>query len=282
MFEKRIHLKLDLSVIALFTLYFGLILAYVYGKLYQSEFNLILLSLLLVGTLGSYFAGLNLAFIGALVFDFIYATWRLYLNITTGLSIPVETYFWMLIFPAMFLLTGYAGGLIQKLQQSNKHLMQLNEEFVTVDAITGLKTSNVFFQDLATFMNISKRYDLNVSLMIIEFKYHSELLEIIGKNQFENLIVEISDLLGGTTRYEDYKYVLNDYKKFAVIFVSDEVGSEVLRNRIKEQVNVLAHEDTIFKKYHIELKVGIASVQKYHELPFELIEAAEKDMAYDL
>lgn len=282
MFSKRTNLKIDFAMICLFTLQFSLVLAFSYGGLFNKQENLFLLFILMISMMLSYFTGLIPAVLYALAFDFIYASWQIYNNLMTGITISNDVYLWMLLMPTMCFLVAYSGRLIQKVQMENRTLRKLSSELITIDSITGFKTANVFFQDMGIFMNLSKRYNLDVSLMVLEFKYHTELLTIIGKEQFEVLVIEISDLLGGTTRFEDNKYVLNDYKKFAVLYVSDDKGSEILRQRIKERMLVLANEDTIFKKYKIELKVGIAKVKENYESPYELVEAAEKDMNYDL
>jgi GGDEF domain-containing protein len=226
--------------------------------------------------------------ISSLVFSslivFVYSSYTIFLNIARSIPIEGEVYFWVCAIPLFTILSGYRGQLIKGLQDENARLKKDNTDLVSIDRETGLKNTQLFFDELQAHMNISRRYDIKVYLMLIEVQYKSEIIRAFGRNKYNDIVKELSSLLDGFLRYEDKKFFLRESDRFGVVFLSKPEGGREVKKRVKKTLDTFEFKsEGALNKIYFQASVGMAEYDPNTNInPYEFLGLAEKDMEYDV
>ncbi len=244
--------------------------------------NYIMLTILMIIALVSYYFNVTIALVLTLAIDFIYGTYSLYKNISTGYTINNTVYIWLILIPVTSLIVSLVSKNILLLQNEVKNLEVLNEELVMIDPLTGDRNIKAFDNEMPIYISMSNRYGIPITIMIVKFKYSDRLKTIVGKNYFNKILVKSSEVLSKSLRVEDRKYILND-NTFVYILISDNKGAKVIEKRLKKNISNIEMKNSKFKKnVNIEIQVGFYTYDGEVDEPLELLKNAEKELEYDL
>ncbi|TCO69364.1 diguanylate cyclase domain-containing protein [Marinisporobacter balticus] len=275
--------KIDLIDTATINIFFLLIVVFAYGELEKESMNFFILLSVMIGIIISYYTNITFAILCSIVFDFLYASTYIFLNITKSEPIKLNVYFWMIIVPVLMIIFAYKGKLTKDIQIENYKLKQENREMVMIDKETGLRNAQSFFDELQGFMNINKRYGLIVYLMLVKIKYDDTLLRIIGRAKYDKTIKVLSKAIDGMLRMEDKKYLLREQNMFGIIFLTQNNDGEIVKSRLKNIIKETKFEEELINKIKIEVLVGLVQYDKDQvNSAIEFFEIAQKDMEYDV
>lgn len=282
--DKKISKRIDLTSIFIITLFFILVIVFSYMDLNTNPAVVFLVFIVMVGTIAGYYTNITTAILYSIIFVFLYASFRIYLNISKGMAVGGEVYFWMLTAPAFSILFAYYGGLIRNIQDKNSSLIEENEELVMIDKDTGLWSSQAFFNELKVYVKINERFNIEVYLMLIKIKYENEVIRILGESKYNKMVNEISKVISSILREEDRKLILRDVNMFGLIILSNEGGEKHLKNRIKEMIkNINFKDDAVINNLNLEVMVGVARYNPEEiNSPYEFFKKAERDLEFDV
>lgn len=282
--DNRISKRMDLISIVITTMFFSLVIAFSFMGLNENTMNVFLVFMVMVGSIVGYYTTITAAILYSIIFIFFYASVHIFLNISRGIPVSGDVYFWMLTVPLFAVVFAYYGGLVRNIQEQNSSLKKENAEFVVIDKETGLLSSQTFFNELQAYMKINERYHIEVYLMLVKIKYENEVIRILGESKYNKIINEISKAINSMLRDEDRKYILRDVNMFGVILLSNKDGGKHIKNRIKEMISSIDFKDDIvINKIKLEVLVGLARYSSEEiRSPYEFFKMAEKDLEFDV
>ncbi|TXK72366.1 diguanylate cyclase domain-containing protein [Paenibacillus sp. N3.4] len=272
--------KLDIWVIVLAILIYGVVNLFV---LLPKEFyfeNMIMLSVLFTIAILSYFTGMVISLgMGALVI-FFYGSYVMYGTVVLGKAVESHVYYWMVLVPGSAVVSATIGSKIRLIQEENIRMKSDYAKYVTVDESTGLNNVKAFYGMLTQYMGLSRRYKLPLNLMMVNIMYFEDIKSIVGQDRMEDILKLIGQQLVDLTRVEDRSYMLEDGRTFATLLFGNAVGAEVVKQRIKETIQQYSLDHAV--AVNMELRVGIAEYNDSIKDVISMRKAAEKDMEYDV
>lgn len=213
-----------------------------------------------------------------------YAAYRIYMGFTTGQSVPLSGYGWlvlpMLTVGAMtvFMRSTYQAELIAEMLDK-----QLTEQVMT-DHVTGLYNLKSLYIDLERQIAFSRRNNLCLTLMILELRYKEELTAILSAAQFDNLRVALAELVEDNIRLEDRLYALDEEGKIGILCTCDKAGAEVMKRRIEDALKKTdKFQKVLGRALRVELRTGMYEYREDRvENAIDLKKKAENEMQYDV
>ncbi|KPU45258.1 GGDEF domain protein [Oxobacter pfennigii] len=282
--NKLISRRIDLAVTLVITMFFVLIITFSYGEFNKSMTNVFIILFVMIGAVVGYYTNITAAIFYSIIFNFLYASINIYLNLANIYNIGFEIYFWMVAVPLFSIIFAYKGKILKEIQSENCALKKENEELVMIDKETQLRGSQTFFDELQSYMNISNRYGIEVYLMLIKIKYHNEIIRVLGEAKYKKIINRISQIIDSVLREEDRKYILRNMDMFGIIFLSNKDGGKYVEKRLKEAIcSTEFKEDYLINRIKLEIITGIVIYDKnIINNPYDFFRMAEKDMEYDV
>jgi len=283
-YNRPLSNKIDLMDTFIVILFFLLTIVFSYGEFNKNLVNVFMIFSVMAGAVIGYYVNITVAILYAIVFDFLYASINIYLNIVKDNPIGFEIYFWMVAVPIFAIAYALKGKFIKDIQRENSNIKRENAELVMIDRETQLRSSQTFFTELQSYMNISRRYGIEVYLMLIKLKYQKEIVKVIGETKYKKVINHISQIIDSSLREEDRKYILRNMNMFGIIFLSNKDGGKYVEKRLKEAIESKEFkEDYVINKIKLEITVGMALYDKDTiDNPYDFFRMAEKDMEYDV
>jgi GGDEF domain-containing protein len=282
--DKKTAKRIDLTSIFITTLFFILVIVFSYMDLDTNPTVVFLVFVVMLGTIVGYYTNITAAILYSIIFVFLYASFQIFLNISKGIAIGSDVYFWMLTVSVFSILYAYYGGMIRSIQDKNRSLIKENEELVMIDKDTGLLSSQAFFNELQVYMRINERYNIEVYLMLLKIKYENEVIRILGESKYTKMVNEISKVISSILREEDRKLILRDVNMFGLIILSNKGGETHIKNRIKEMIkNINFKDDSVINNLNLEVLLGIARYNSEEiSSPYEFFKRAERDLEFDV
>ncbi|MFD0588701.1 diguanylate cyclase domain-containing protein [Paenibacillus sp. GCM10027627] len=253
------------------------------GRDFQS---MVLLNVAFLIAILTYFTNVTAGLILNILFIFAYGTYTLYQSVVAvGNPVGAQTYFWLLMTP---LFTGaiwmFSYG-VQRIQRENETLRTANTQLATVDQNTNLKNSLSFQNDATVFMALSNRYDIPLTLLVVQVRYWNEVRRMISDNQMTDVLYEMSQLGQTSIRTNDSLYMLDqETATWGLLLFTDSDGANIVINRLKENV---AHfnEDEKTNDFKVEFQLRIGKFEYSADTvqsPLEFIDKARKQLEFDV
>lgn len=282
--DNQISKKIDILDTTIITIFFILLITFSYGGLSSDPMNVFIVLCVMIGMIIGYYTNITVGILYSIIFDFIYSSTHIFLNLSRSIPIKPDIYFWIIILPIITIMYAYKGKLIREVQFENEEFKKENKELVMIDKETGLRSSQSFFNEIQAYMNISRRYGVETYLMLIRIKYKGELISILGESKYNKIIIKISELIDDFLREEDRKYILRDLDLFGIILLSNKDGGKQVENRLKEIIkNIEFNRGDLINTIKLEVVVGLALYDEDTvNNPYEFFEMAKKDMEYDV
>lgn len=103
-----------------------------------------MLEVVMIIALVSYYTNVTLALVVTLAVDFIYMSYKLYLNFWGNINIDFYSYYWIFLIPSTAILMSLVSRNIFALQTENESLINENSELVMIDEETNIKIRELF------------------------------------------------------------------------------------------------------------------------------------------
>jgi len=247
--------------------------------------NMVFLNTAFLIAIITYFTTIMTGLILNLLFIFGYGSFTLYQAATLGDIVGAANYFWLIITPVFTIFVWLYTQSNRLLQEENHRLRNQNNSLAMIDEATNLKNTLSFQQDVTTFMALSDRYNIPLTLLVINVKYWDEIKRIMNTEKFSGVLMEVSDVSQSLVRSNDSMYLLNkENPTWGVVLFTDLEGSSIVMKRFKDKIDEL--NDAEFKhKFTVELqlKIGAAQYDMHNPVsPLELIAQAKRTMEYDV
>lgn len=275
--------KVDLFLTLLIAYFFVLCMSFYYLKFSGQFENYIMLTVVMMVAIISYYTNITLSLICVLVGDFGYGSYKLYKGLVSGVAIDSRVYYWIVVISLTGILVSFLSKHILEMQDELNKLEKNSKSLIMIDTLTGIRNSAAFFNELPIYMSLSRRYDLPIAIMLVRFKYSRKLKNIVGSDFFKEIIVECSDILKSSLRFEDRKYILEDEITFAFILISKKDGCEIVKNRIRENVEKIGvDKNEMFNKLKLEIQIGYYMYNDSINDAMEFLGKAEAELEYDV
>ncbi|MEV2603077.1 diguanylate cyclase [Paenibacillus larvae] len=247
--------------------------------------NIVFLNAAFLIAIITYFTTLITGLVLNILFIFGYGTFTLYQTVVVGALVEGHTYFWLIITPLFTVVIWMLTLANRQFQGENEHLRKANASLATMDENTNLKNSRSFQKDATVFMALFTRYQIPLTLLVMNVRYWDELRRMVSKEQMTEMICDISKISENSIRMNDSLYMLDTEKPtWGLLLFTNREGANVVIERLKEKVitfNTVEFAD----KYKIDLQLVIGAVEYNPETiptPVDFIVQARKQLEYDV
>ena len=240
------------------------------------DFYMLSLSALLM--IIAYFKGTIWGILGSALVIFIYASYLVYINTFSTQEVSLVSYIWIVYTPIVTIISGKINENISTIQKKYALLEKEYKELVTIDKTTGLNNTKSFYNDLNREISRSKRYNFDLTLMLINIPYYKDLKLVSGKEKIESIKSSIIKGIADLIRHEDTKYVL-DENTFAILMPqTNEHGAEIVKSRIKNMIEDISKKNSL----NIEILIAYMECNEYVKDAIHFKNTVEKDLKYDV
>lgn len=280
--NEKLARELDLYITAIIGMFFVICVTFGYLGLYKTLEGYVMMTILMVITLISFYLGRTASLIGALTVDFVYCSYKLYLSVSEGIKLKSENIYWIILIPIAAILVSKLSDLILEIQIRLSDLEEENEKNVLVDDNTGIKNGRAFINEVPIYMNLHRRHDMSITLLLVKIKHSEKLAKIVGEDIFKEVIRSCSKAVTETLRYEDGKYLI-DKNTFAFILICDEDGAVIVKNKMKKAVkSIKLGNKKFYRDLNIEIEIGSFTQNEQVVDGMSFINLAEKELEYDV
>ncbi|OSA96195.1 UNVERIFIED_ORG: GGDEF domain-containing protein [Clostridium botulinum] len=280
--EINIRKKVDILMTFLITYFFIISISFNIFNFQQSFENYFMLTLIMIIAVISYYTNVTFSLIVTLIVDFIYMSVKLYLNLTGNITVEFNTYYWIITIPITALIVSLMSKNIVLLQEKVIALEEENSRLIMIDEYTGIRNDKAIMMELPIYMNISKRHNLPLTLIMVKVKFADKLKRILGRKKYLELLVQTCDILKKALREEDVKYILNE-STLAFITITNEDGAKVVKKRFRENVNNADFiQYSLYKNVKLDIQMGSCTFDKSIKDSMEFLIKAEKEIEYDI
>ncbi|AOZ94419.1 diguanylate cyclase domain-containing protein [Paenibacillus crassostreae] len=247
--------------------------------------NIIFLNIAFLIAIVTYFTSLTLGLILSIIFIFGCGTFTLYQSLIQGVSVGYGNYFWLIMTPVITAVTSILTRTNKLLQEENELLLKSNNSLATMDENTNLKNSRSFQQDATVFMALSTRYNIPLTLLVINVKYWDELRRLTSEEEMTSLMYDVSVLSQTSIRTNDTLYIFEKENPiWGLLLFTDRQGANIVIDRIKQNVENLNSGDYT-KKYSVELNLKVGAMEYDSDnilTPLDFIVSARKQLEFDV
>ncbi len=280
--EINIRKKVDILMTFLITYFFIISISFNIFNFQQSFENYFMLTLIMIIAVISYYTNVTFSLIVTLIVDFIYMSVKLYLNLTGNITVEFNTYYWIITIPITPLIVSLMSKNIVLLQEKVIALEEENSRLIMIDEYTGIRNDKAIMMELPIYMNISKRHNLPLTLIMVKVKFADKLKRILGRKKYLELLVQTCDILKKALREEDVKYILNE-STLAFITITNEDGAKVVKKRFRENVNNADFiQYSLYENVKLDIQMGSCTFDKSIKDSMEFLIKAEKEIEYDI
>jgi len=247
--------------------------------------NIVFLNAAFLIAIITYFTTLITGLVLNILFIFGYGTFTLYQTVVEGALVEGHIYFWLIMTPLFTVVIWMLTLANRQFQGENEQLRKANASLATMDENTNLKNSRSFQKDATVFMALFTRYQIPLTLLVMNVRYWDELRRMVSKEQMTEMIYDISKISENSIRMNDSLYMLDTEKPtWGLLLFTNREGANVVIERLKEKVitfNTVEFAD----KYKIDLQLVIGAVEYNPETiptPVDFIVQARKQLEYDV
>lgn len=250
--------------------------------------NLIMLNVTFLVILITYFSNITLGLVTNGIVIFFYISYTVFLVLVNGVPLTASSYFWIVLLPLFTYVVSLMTGRNRALQNRVRELEDENVSLATIDPDTGLRNFRTLVSDAKIFIGMSKRGQIEISLMLIKFRHYKEIKRILGEERLPLFVRQMTEVLHRSLRVEDTLYLVEKEDiTFGLFLITDTAGTKIVEKRIRDQMQTEEFY-TITAPYEVEidLKIGVFHCDHCKKgeafSPLDFIEKARKEMEYDV
>ncbi|MFC4779206.1 GGDEF domain-containing protein [Paenibacillus sp. GCM10023252] len=282
--RRSSYLLSDGALLLLFVLCFVSVL-FTAGDPNRYVENIIFLNGAFLLAIVTYFTTVTTGLILNILFIFGFGTYTLYQAVVEGEAVGAQSYFWLIMTPAFTVVVWMLTLATKRLQADNERLQRANSRLATLDESTSLRNSLSFQKDASVFMAISERYNIPLTLLVMNVKYWDELKRIVSEDEMSEAVLELSKLSETSLRTNDSLYMLNkDNPTWGVLLFTDREGARVVVERLKQKIVELGASEFEGKfKVELNLRIGVLEYRPDEiPTPLDFIVKARQQLEYDV
>lgn len=278
-----IRKKIDLIITLMTVFFFALGLTFSMFEFKSSYENYIMFLVLMIVCIVSYYLGVTVSLVLTLVVDFAYISVKIYQFFMSGTLANIETYYWLIMIILAALVSSQLSKNIVELQYEISELKDKNQKLVMIDSEVGIRNMKAFMNEMPIYISMVKRHrTIPLTLMVTRIKYSKNIRKIIGDEEYGKLIKLIGTKTSDMLRDEDRKYILSD-DTFAYILITDENGSNIVKNRMKQRIDeIVIEENQVLGGVKVEIQVGVCEWKEEINNSIEFLRLAESELDYDV
>lgn len=276
-------LYMDISYMGLLLLLF-ICVVFIAGYAQNLTFSILTLCVIFSILIITHFTSVTLGLVINIAVIFVTFSYFLFQVMSAGGSIPSELYFWMIISPILTVLSSSIFRRSKEIEEENNKMSKQLQNYCTVDEETQLKNRQAYEMEMPIYRNIAKRYNIGLMLIVWKFRYAQDLKQIIGKNNLEQTVAQISREMQNVFRKEDAVYILSkDSYEWGALLLTQNGGEEIVKSRMKEKLNQIDFSPIIGKNApHLEVQIGMQFKYSEEETPKSMLEKARERLQYDV
>ncbi|MDT1940225.1 hypothetical protein MX586_09090 [Carnobacterium divergens] len=246
--------------------------------------NIIFMNIAMILAIVTYFTTITMGLVLNLLFIFGQGSYALFLATTNSQSVSLNLYFWLVMTPLFSVMIYLFSYHTKELQAENHQLERKTRQLGTLDAETRLRTMTAYKEDALVFMSTSRRFNLPVSMVVIQVKYWNELQRMLDDEQISEVIKRVTRSTKEAIRDNDVLYVLDrEHLTWGLLLFTDQDGSKIVTDRIKEFFEKSAREFSDLHTVDLVIQAGAAQFDKETiHTPYDFVEAAIKELEYDV
>ncbi len=281
--QNRNFLIADLAFLFMLLLLFVCIL-FIAGTPDSFQKNMILLAAVLATVIITHFSTLPIGLMLNIVMIFGYATYVIVYAAYRGVSISTDIYFWIIWSPCLTVAVHLFLGRTRQAEKQNEQMREQLVRLSGVDPETELKNIRSFERECGVYMNISRRYQMSLVVVVWQFRYQRELTQMLGQNGLMQLVKQISKEILQSLRQEDALYMLdNNPFMWGTMLFTDLESTHIVVDRVLKRLEKLDLASASGKHQIIlEMRSGAARFSEITDTPFQLLEEAKKKLEYDV
>ncbi|WP_127495864.1 diguanylate cyclase domain-containing protein [Paenibacillus glycanilyticus] len=247
--------------------------------------NIIFLNVAFLIAIVTYFTTITTGLILNIAFVFGYGTFTIYQTIVQGGVVTSQSYFWLIMTPVFTAITWMFTLASKQLQEENEALQKKNASLATMDESTNLKNMLSFQKDATVFMALSDRYKIPLTLLVLNVKYWNELRRMIGEEQLNAAVYNITAISQTSIRANDSLYMLSqENPTWGLLLFTDRDGADIVMNRLRSRLaEINESERSTSNRFELNLKMGAYEYNREETpTPLEWITRARKELEYDV
>lgn len=281
--QNRNFLTADLSFLFMLLLLFIGIL-FISGTPESFQKNVIILATVLAVVIITYFSSLPAGLVLNIILIFSYATYVIVYAASRGVPVATDIYFWMLFSPCLTVAVHLFSSRTQQAERLNDEMHGQLMRLSGVDPETELKNIRSFERECGVYMNISRRYQMSLVVVVWRFRYQRELSQMLGQNGLLTLVRQISEEIAQSLRQEDALYMLDNAPyMWGTLLFTDLESAPIVIDRVLKRLEKLDLTSASGKHPLIlEMRSGAAHFSETISTPFQLLEAAKRKLEYDV
>lgn len=280
---KKNFLVADVAYLCMLLLLFVCIL-FISENPDSLEKNTIILAIVLTVVIITYFSSLAAGLVMNIVMIFCYSVYVIVTSAYNGVTIDTDIYFWIFWSPCMTTTAFLFSKRTLMAEKENKQMNEQLQRLSGVDAVTELKNMRGFEQECGVYMKISRRYNMELVLLVWQFRYQRELVQMVGAEGLEKLVIQISQTIASCLREEDAVFMLdnNPYLWGTLLFTNSE-AMHIVVDRVEKRLEQIEIKSASGKhSLALEMRVGNSRYSEHIQSPFYFLEQAKKRAEYDV
>lgn len=147
------------------------------------------------------------------------------------------------------------SALIRHEVRGNELELELEQNSLR-DEVTGLSSRAYWESWLSSEFNRSKRYQQDLSILLIDLATHHESLPELPVEAYVNVLADVALLIQGVLRNSDQAARYSDKRIVALLPHTNGAGSEILAARIKAKIERYLEENEL--QEWVEFRMGVA------------------------
>lgn len=278
--KKRRHSLLsDLSFQSIMILMFVavLYLSFDHANLVMNGIILCMVTVLFIVT---YFTSMRTGLVLNVLFVFLLIAYTALNAAQQGLRIGGNVYFWIFWPAAMVLSISLFVKEHRQMDEENINMQNKLDKFVTIDELTQMNNLLGFERDAAIYMNISRRYGLELVLVLWKLTYQDDVERLIGKEGMGTAAGKLSDSIRKSLRKEDLIYLVQTEPYiWGTLLFSKISSAETVIQHVKEGVAETDLTDiTTQKGYSLEMSGAVVSYDGNPITSLALLDKAKQQL----
>ena len=246
--------------------------------------NTTILSIVLLTVVITYFTSITAGIVMNIVMIFGYCFYIIMSSAYKGVSIESEIYFWIFWSPCMTAASYLFSRRTLLAEKENITMKERMQQLSAVDVVTGLKNMRGFEQDGLVYMKISHRYNLELMLLIWQFRFQRELTQMIGPSELEKLVKQISRGIAASLREEDEIFMLdNDPYLWGTLLFTNSETTDIVIARVEKELKKIDLKSASGKhSIQLEMRVGTVQYSNQIQSPLQFLDIAKKSAEFDV
>lgn len=233
----------------------------------------------------TYFSTIVAGLVVNMVAIFLYASALIYQVVTLNTTISSDAYFWMIMSPVMTICVALIFRNTRSIERQNQQLTAQVEKYSTIDEQTGLKNRYAYELEMMSYRAIAKRYNMQLMLVVWEFRHPDEMKRFFGKQGINDVAVRICQAMRDTFRKEDVVYFFSsDPYMWGTLMLTAPDCEQLLMQRIRSKLSNIDMTDIVGRHApRLEVRIGTAYDDSNEILePEHLLTKARARMEYDV